>query len=505
MTTSTVRLLVLVATFVAAGTRAGAACKSTCTDELRACREQCRDTDDRHACRQRCAEASTCVAPGTGRATGAYPLNECRSDAAGFSLRERLFVRRNNCDPVPIMELPSVGPVADPYVGLLGSQGTCDLYGKFRVGFGSVIVGRFQRIAVTPDAKRVIVEVTNDHVLPGLEALSPEPPEEGIFSVSTDGTGRERLGPPSTRPIIESGLRVTGSPFFAISPDSRFVAFEDSGPGPDGQDADQIAVIDLATSTRRPVTRLAQAPADSQRTTNPAFVNNRTIIFFNGAAGKRFTVDVDGSHLEPAPDTSVTGGNVVLDFGVVGATGSIIKGRFLDRTPVVDLGVPGAPVIELFFVKGPRALQLTQFDYPDTGGGFRSQLARGRAVFVASADPLGRNSENICQIFSVDTLGAGLRQLTHFPADGRPKHGCNQGPDFACSVSGLGVDPATGGILLASSCDPLGRNRNGEQFFSMRADGSGLRQISAFRGVEPVDGGVTVEMAGPPASSLVIH
>jgi hypothetical protein len=493
------------ATFLLAHGDATATCTSTCTSELRACREQCRQADDRRACRRRCAVASTCEAPGTLQATGAYPVNECRNDAAGFSLRERLVVRRGNCDPVTVMELPSVGPVADPYVGVLGSFGACDLYGKYRVGFGSVVVGRFQRIGVTPDAKHVIIEVTNDHVLPGLEALSPEPPEEGIFSVSTDGTRRERLGPPSARPIIESGLRVTGSPFFGISPDSRFVAFEDVGPGPDGLDADQIAVIDLATRSRTLVTQRPQAPARSQRTGNPAFVNNRTILFFDGATGKRFTVDVDGSHLEPVPDTSVTDGNVVLDFGLVGSGGNIIKGRFPDRTPIVDLGVSGAPVIELFFIKGPRALQLTLFDYPDTGGGFRSQLARGRAFFVASADPLGRNSENICQIFSVDTLGAGLRQLTHFPADGRPKHGCNAGADFACSVSGLGVDSMTGGMLFASSCDPRGRNPNGEQFFSMRADGSGLRQISAFRGVERVDGGVTVEMAGPPASSLVIH
>jgi hypothetical protein len=449
------------------------------------------------------------------RATGAYPVNECRNDAAGFSLRERLFVRRNNCDPVPIMELPPVGPVADPTVGFMGYSGVCDVLGRYRVGFGSVIVGRFQRIGVTPNGKQVIIEVTNDHVLSGLEPLSPEPPDEGIFLVSTDGKQRpQSLGPPSKRHIIElvhGAFMITGSPFFAISPDGGFVAFEDRGPDPDGHDADQIAVIDLATQDRRVVTQLFQAPADSQRTTNPAFVNDRTILFYNGEAGMRFTVDVDGHHLDSVPDTSVSGGNVVLDFRVVGGAGNIIRGRFRDRTPIVDYGVPGASVSELFFIDGPRALQLTDFDYPDTGGGFRSQLVQGRAVFVASADPLrgndrlGGNPQGICQIFSSDTLAGHLRQLTHFPEDGRLKRGCNAGPDFACIVSGLGVDPATGGMLFPASCDPLGRNPNGEQFFSMRADGSGLRQISAFRGVEQIEGGMTLEMAGPPASSLVIH
>jgi hypothetical protein len=436
-------------------------------------------------------------------------VNECRNDANGFSLRERLFVRRNNCDAVPVMELPAVGPLPDPAAGFMGYSGVCDVLARFRVGFGSVIVGRFQRIGVTPNGKKVIIEVTNDHALSVLQSLSPEPPDEGIFLVSTDGKQPPRsLGPPSKRNIIElvnGAFTLPGSPFFAISPDSRFVAFEDRGPDPDGHDADQIAVIALATQERRVVTQLFQAPAGRQRTTNPAFVNDRTILFFNGEAGWRFTVDVDGGHLEPVPDTSVSGGNVVLDFRVVGGVGNIIRGRFPGRTPIVDYGVRGASVSELFFIDGPRALQLTEFNYPDTGGGFRSQLAHGRAVFVASADPLGGNPQGICQIFSTDTLAGRLRQLTHFPADGRLKRGCNQGPDYACSVSGLGVDAATGGMLFAASCDPFGRNPNGEQFFSVRADGSGLRQISAFRGVERVEGAVTVEMAGPPASSLVVH
>jgi hypothetical protein len=40
----------------------------------------------------------------------------------------------------------------------------------------------------------------------------------------------------------------------------------------------------------------------------------------------------------------------------------------------------------------------------------------------------------------------------------------------------------------------------------MRRDGSGLRQITAFRGVERFpDGAVQVEMAGSAAFSAVIH
>lgn len=524
MTKSTVRVLVLVAMFVAGRTDAiAAACKSTCTEELRACRTQCRGDGDRRDCRRRCAEASTCVTPGAPTETGAFPVNDCRNDAAGFSLRERLVVRRGNCDAETLMELPAVGPVADPlsglaYPGVIGPlAGTCDLYGRFRTGFGSVVFGRFQRIAVTPNAKYVVVEVTNDHVLPLLAPLSPEPPEEGIFLVSTDDGQRRSLGAPSKRHIIEPGpglgFVLTGSPFFAISPNSRFVAFEERGPGPDGQDADQIAVIDLETGGRWLVTQL---PQGAHRTNNPVFVDNRTILFLNGFEGRRSTVDVDGRNLKTVPDPSIAGGNVIFDFGLIGARGNAIGGRVLGEAPIVEYprlpNAPAPPVREIFFVEGSHLLQLTGFRYPDTGGGARPQLVAGRAVFIASADPPGSrdrrggNPHNVCQLFSIDSLGGRLRQVTHFPADAAPQQGCGvPAPNNACQVTGFSVDPATRGMLFASSCDPLGRNPSGEQFFTIRADGTGLRQLSAFRGRELIDGGVHVEMAGPPASSLVIR
>jgi hypothetical protein len=513
--------LVLVATLLAAVTHASAACKSTCTEELRACREQCRGSTDRRGCRQRCADASTCGTPGTGlKLTGAYPIVECRNDAAGFSIRERLVVRRGNCDAVTVMELPPVGPVFDP-VPLLLPQflGACDAYAQYRLGFGSVIVGRFQRIAVTPDAKYVVVEVTNDHVLRGLEALSPEPPEEGILRISTKDGHVERLGPPSARPIVTLNDLfqpvLAGSPFMGISPDSRFLAYEDRGPDPDGLDADQIAVIDMKTDPpqRRLVTQLRQAADGALRTGNSVFVNDRTIFFYDGADGIRATVRVDGSGLRLVPNPANADGRVVLDFGIFGGLGNALGGRRRDQTPVIDYhNGDHPPVRELFYIKGSRELQLTGFRYPDTGGAVRPQVARDRVLFVASADPRPStdrregNPKGVCQLFSIDTLGSHLRQVTHFPPDAGEQHGCGvPGPGHACDVTGFSVDQRTGAIVMASSCDPLGRNPNGEQFFTMRADGSGLRQISAFRGVERSDDVVQVEMAGPPAASLLIR
>jgi hypothetical protein len=429
--------------------------------------------------------------------TGAYAVVECRNDAAGFSLHERLVVRRSNCDPVTVMELPPVGPVADPLQ-------VCRTYGQYRVGWGSVVVGRFQRSGVTPDGRHVIVEVTNDHVLTGLEALSPEPPDEGIFFVSADGRERRWLGPPSRRRIIDDGLVTTGSPFFSVSPDGRFVAYEDRGPDAEGRDADQIAVIDLMTDERRLVTHLPQGAA---RTANPTFVDDRTIFFYNGSAGGRFSVRVDGSRLRGIPDTSFAGGGIVPEFGIAQARGNVVAARVLGRIPKVGYGgVDGMSVRELFLIDGAHALQLTHFDYSDTGGGFRPAVGRGRVVFEASAGSVRENPNGVCQLFSVDTFGRHLRQLTHFPDDGRENHGCRQvGPGYTCAVSGLALDQVTGAILFASSCNPFGRNANGEQFFSMRIDGTGLRQLTSFRGVQPVEGGVQVEMPGPSAYSFVVR
>jgi hypothetical protein len=61
------------------------------------------------------------------------------------------------------------------------------------------------------------------------------------------------------------------------------------------------------------------------------------------------------------------------------------------------------------------------------------------------------------------------------------------------------VDRITGSYEFGSNCDPFGTNPNGgEQFFAMRTDGSGLRQLTQTRGiVREADGTIEVEMPGP--------
>src|SRR5262249_39561402 len=155
---------------------------------------------------------------------------------------------------------------------------------------------------------------------------------------------------------------------------------------------------------------------------------------------------------------------------------------------------------------GKNLLQLTKFDRVDTGNPFPS-VTRGRAFFTASADPLGENPFGNCQIFSIDTRGDGLRQITHFdpgsPASNVVAACWMNGPP-ECPVGWqLDVqDPVTKAVIFDSACDPFHTGVYGGQLFAMRPDGSGLRQLTDAAGfTENPDGSIRVELPGPFAYS----
>lgn len=433
---------------------------------------------------------SDCTAPGAAIRTLAYVVNTCRQEAEGFSGSQRLMVRRGNCAPVTIMEVPFAGPSPDP-VGL------CRAFGESRVGNDSVGIGVFQRIAALPDGSGVVFEVTSAFSL--FPSLTPTPPAEGIFFVRSDGSGLRRLGPPTrvaTFSLLSAVPIMIGSiePFFATSPDGRTIAFTDLAPGPNG-DALQIMTLDVASGRRRQLTHLSAVRArdGSLPTCCPLFIDERTVAFYPG-----MMVNTDGSGLAQLPSTvPVAGSRIIPRFGVTG-----------NGTQVVLVGLAGKPVNplfpllsiqELFLLDGGHVLQLTSFQRTDTGLG---ALSGGRVFLFASADPLGTNPTGNCQVFSMDTFGGDLHQLTRF-TDRRPSAGCIAGvPRSACWINEIARDPRSGTLVLASSCDPLGTNPFGYQVFAMRADGSGLRQLTAARGLtEDPDGTVRVELPGPVAYS----
>jgi hypothetical protein len=138
-------------------------------------------------------------------------------------------------------------------------------------------------------------------------------------------------------------------------------------------------------------------------------------------------------------------------------------------------------------------VQLTNFRRIDTWVRF----SRERLFFLSSADPLGTNPGDQCQLFSMNALGEGLRQLTRLHERGRASARCGFFPvrGDACTVNDGGESLVSRGAWFVTSCDPLGTNRYGQQLFSMRSDGTGLRQLTAFRGREiDTDGTVRVEL-----------
>jgi hypothetical protein len=495
---------------------ATAACHSTCTQELAACKRTCPGGGPaRRDCRAACAERSTCTAPGARIRTLAYVVSECTTDPQGrSSLQQKLVVRRGNCDPVTVMETAASTPVPDPLEA-------CRVWGESRHGATYfTLAGVFQRLAVLPDGSGVVFEVMKQWSL--FPALTPEPPRgEGIFFVRADGRGEpRRLGPASRQPtfLFASDPLGTFHEFdawtFPVSPNGRSIALIDLGPDTAGQEAPQVFLLDLRSGRRKQLThqsRVWSARDLDKGLTLPSFLDGRTIGFYGGSwffsTWKSYRVKIDGSGYEeiPAP-TLIAGARVVAQFAVTGARPQVIVVRFLDRRPTTEPLCCGG-VTELFLSDGKDLLQLTNFNRTETGipGGF---IARGRVFFVASADPLGENPAEICQIFSVNTRGGDLRQLTRLPSDGRAfKNGCFQDPGqyaAACTVDlGIRLDRVTGTVLFGSSCDPVGGNPFGDQLFAMRPDGSGLRQLTAARGRDMLpDGTLRFEIVGPFAYPL---
>jgi hypothetical protein len=516
------RLTLLVAlTFVAASWAAATErCEKPCKAQTAACiQTRCAgiDGDARRQCVETCRGSGGCAAI----RTLAYVVNECRTD--GPILHQSLRIRRGNCTPVTVMDLEL--PVLSGQLEFFNYL--CGLWVDTRYGDVGSLIGVFQRLTATPDGSGVVFEVTDAVAQPAPLFRLPPEVEKGFYFVRAEGTGLRRLGPPSEVPIIVYG-NLSDSPigFYAgglvvpnsdISPDGRTFAFTDRGPGPAGEGAIQVVTLDIATGKRTWVTRFPVTekppPIGNSYTAYPRFVDNDTILVASSANPNGlnpdgyftgFVINTDGTGLRVlATPVAPAGGRVDARFVVAGGGTNLINLGFSDYQ-------------ELFIVDGKRLLQLTAFHRANTSRVFLD-ADRRRAFFRANADPFGTNTSGTCQLFSVDTLGTHLRQLTHFRA-GEPfadgQYSTNEcgsyGPLPAylpgCSIFGAYQDPVTRTVIFNSNCDPFGTNPYGAQIFSMRPDGSQLRQLTTERGrVLEDDGAFTMEVPGPIAYSARPH
>jgi hypothetical protein len=464
------------------------------------------------ACRQRCKPAAI--------RTLAYALTECRVDTAGLGVgHQALRIRRGDRQPITVARF---GPEPVP-------EGFCRLYGNLREGDGSVSAFPLQRLGVSPDGSAVVFEVNDEFSISQFTLPSPE--QRGFFIVRSDGSGVRPLGPASR----DRSFEAFPSPPIAFSPNGRRIAFTDLGPGPGGEEAVQIVVLDLATGKRTQVTRLPSgtppSPPDPALggsfflTCCPQFIDDETVVFQtyvdpDGSNPEHtfagFTVRIDGSELKPVPiPVSAPGSRVVPSFAVGGGRETSLLRLSLPGTPAKHRPFGDYPITEVFVRDGEDLRQLTNFHCQDTVAAFLN-AARTRAFFLASADPLGTNPNENCQLFSIGVLGgaSSLRQVTHFDSPGR-----TIGPACAGTASafpgcpiGSGYyrvvlqDPVTKAIVFNSTCDPFHVNPSGEQIFAMRPDGGGLRQLTDASGVTSnPDGSFSVEFPGPFAYSAPLR
>jgi hypothetical protein len=408
---------------------------------------------------------------------------------------------------VTVAELQTPAPLRNP----VGAS-WCERFGEERAGQRSAAAGAFMRVGVSPDGSVVVFEVTDD--FPVYPHAFPPPVEEGIYRVGADGRGLRRLGAPSRAASFRVGF-ASSDVLYRFSPNGRMIVFTDCGPGPAGEDALQVATLDVTTGRRTLVTRLSASEDECRGGPVQAarFAGDDTIVFFRDPDpdgeypdGGWFRVQIDGSGLEAAttpvatpdsrvrPTFDIAGGGTNLLAMQVAGTSVDFWGKTLGNDPR-----------EMFVLDGKKLLQLTSFHRSDTGfGGKVLDRRAGRGYFTASADPLGENPSEHCQIFSIDTLGTRLRQLTHFRDRDRTDAGCGFNDPYipGCTIGPVYQDEVTKTIVFYSSCDPFGSGIYGGQVFSMRPDGTGLRQLTTLRGlVREADGAVSVELPGPVAYS----
>lgn len=488
-----------------APTNAAPRCAMSCQQQTADCiRTRCAalSGQPRDTCVDTCRGIGGCARIGT----LAYVLSTCTD--AGF--RQRLQIRRGNCDPVSVLDFPE--PTVPPP--------PCARIGAFRWGTAAPITGVFQRLGVSPTGEHVVFEVTDDFSLLSPGKLLPPEQQGGIFAVRADGRGLRRLGPPSRDPSFgfqccgRYGLRTTVWTRLTFSPDGREVVLTDLGPGPAGEEAVQVFTLNVDTGERIQLTHLPFEPdhpvgLDSldRGTCCPVFLDNGQIVFLSyldidGSNPEReqaeFVMNRDGSGVERAPFPLVLPeGRLVPIFETANAgsrryaTTLSIQGTPINR----DTGQPD--IREVFLFDNGSLLQLTTFGRSDTGTADITRDGR-RVIFAASADPFGTNPTETCQLFSIDTVGTSLRQLTDFSSPELSPRGCVQGEPPGCRILSYGLERATGTEVFYSSCDPFGTNPYGDQLFAIGSDGRHLRQLTRARGlVTEADGTVIAENLGP--------
>ena len=348
--------------------------------------------------------------------TLAYVDTACHADASGFTATQELRVRRGESAPVTVALVPMIRPLPSAFA--------CVEFGVELYGGNSLAFGAYQRLGVSPDGTGIVFEVTDDFSILGPSTVPAE--QKGIFFIRADGGGLRRLGDASRIPSFTTGggslLTNAVEPNFRFSPSGRYVAFTDMGPGP-GDDAAQVFLLDVESGQRTQVTHLPPAPlAGIEGTRQGNFLDERTILFLSfsnpdglnpGGKQLNFSVNIDGSELKALSTVAISGGAGVIEVPAITGFGRLVRPVIVPGMPLNPLPGITTDIREVFITDGANVLQLTNFQRTDTATYEILSVDGERVFFTASVDPpLGTNPLEVCQIFSVDALGADLRQLT---------------------------------------------------------------------------------------------
>ena len=421
--------------------------------------------------------------------TVAYAQSDCY---VGLPGRQQLWATDSRGVPRAIADLPSTPPLP-PML--------CELYGQGRAGDGAKVAAFLQRLAVSPDGQTLVYEITDDFSLEPLGwrgVLGAE--DEGFFAIGSDGNGRRRLGPASRvasfKFVLDSLSGDFSGPSIAFSLDGRSVLFTDLGTAPSGEESIQIVALDLTDGTRRQITHLDPITPESARSATQLEINGLTFVdadhiafAIHSAQGLAIeTVDVaTGELVTRQPPVAIPGATFVSSFAIT-SRDKLLLPLALPGT-AENPHPPTTGILELFVESGQDVVQVTNFKRVDTFPG--ALTADGtRVLFDASTDALGTNPEQTCQMFSVGTLGGDLRQLTYFPA-------CDDQGCLADALAPVAYDLERDLVVFESYCDLTGSGVYGGEFYTIRSDGSDLRQLSTARGVVTEDDGtVSVQLPG---------
>lgn len=283
-----------------------------------------------------------------------------------------------------------------------------------------------------------------------------------VFLINHDGTGLRQF---TSSDDSSFGPR--------LSADGTKIAFISRGDLVKGKNKDNSSELFVANVNGPGLTQLTRAT--NLNAEDPSISGNGSLIVFDANGNytgqnpdrsfELFVVNSDGTGLR-----QLTQGSSARHFsagGRISRDGSRIA--FLSTENL--LGTNSDHSMELFIIRpdGTGLSQLTFFALPDFVDPPSISDDGSKVVFDSNANPLGTNQDLLSEVFSINTDGTGLTQITNSVDT----------DSFSPSIRGDGSE-----FVFVSNADFTGGNpNNAVQIFRANANGTGIVQLTSGGGV----------------------